>query len=169
MAFEIPAWLRSIAPTIVGAVGTPAAGLAVEAVLAAFGGDEQAAATALKKGTLTGEQLAAMKAAEISLQERLAELGIDLEKIHAADRASAREMAAKTGDTTPTILSYSIVGVWAFINYLLFRGEIPEGSIELVARVLGTLDAALMAVLYYYFGSSSGSKLKTTMLGKEKQ
>jgi hypothetical protein len=35
---------------------------------------------------------------------------------------------------------------------------------ELIARVLGTLDGALMLVLSFYFGSSSGSQAKDTML-----
>jgi hypothetical protein len=37
---------------------------------------------------------------------------------------------------------------------------------ELVARVLGTLDGALMLVLSYYFGSSSGSQAKDDLLHK---
>jgi hypothetical protein len=38
----------------------------------------------------------------------------------------------------------------------------------LVGRVLGTLDAALMCVLYYYFGSSAGSAQKNQIMGSAK-
>jgi hypothetical protein len=43
--------------------------------------------------------------------------------------------------------------------------HIIDGSMrELIARVLGTLDGALMLVLSFYFGSSAGSQAKDTMI-----
>jgi hypothetical protein len=37
---------------------------------------------------------------------------------------------------------------------------------ELIARVLGTLDSALMLVLSYYFGSSAGSAEKNQIMAQ---
>jgi len=41
---------------------------------------------------------------------------------------------------------------------------VPEGSINIVMRSLGTLDAAVGLVLGYYFGSSVGSASKTDQI-----
>jgi len=97
------------------------------------------------------------------------ELEIDMEKVHAGDRNSAREMAARTGDVwTPRLMAIVVFAVWGAVNYKLFNGTINGDMRELVARALGTLDAVLMAVIYYYYGSSSSSAAKTeAMAGKK--
>ena len=115
------------------------------------------------------EQMAAIKNAEADLKLKLKELDIDMEKVHAADRASARDMAAKTGDIwTPRIIAGIVFLVWAVVQYHVFTTTIPDGMRELVARMLGTLDAVLMAVVYYYYGSSSGSAAKTQAMAEKK-
>jgi len=57
--------------------------------------------------------------------------------------------------------------VWGAVNWKLFNGMISGDMRELVARALGTLDATLMAVIYYYFGSSAGSKDKTEAMASK--
>ena len=158
-------WLKTIAPTVASALGGPLAGMAVEAVGSALGltdATKEKITDVLQSGSMTAEQTAALKQAELDLKLKLKELDIDLEKVHAGDRNSAREMAAKTGDIwTPRIIAMVVFIVWAVVQYVVFTSVIPEGMRELVARMLGTLDAVLMAVVYYYFGSSSGSAAKT--------
>ena len=158
-------WLKTIAPTVASALGGPLAGMAVEAVGSALGltdATKEKITDVLQSGSMTAEQTAALKQAELDLKLKLKELDIDLEKVHAGDRNSAREMAAKTGDIwTPRIIAIVVFIVWAVVQYVVFTSVIPEGMRELVARMLGTLDAVLMAVVYYYFGSSSGSAAKT--------
>lgn len=158
-------WLKTIAPTVASALGGPLAGMAVEAVGSALGltdATKEKITDVLQSGSMTAEQTAALKQAELDLKLKLKELDIDLEKVHAGDRNSAREMAAKTGDIwTPRIIAMVVFIVWAVVQYVVFTSVIPEGMRELVARMLGTLDAVLMAVVYYYFGSSSGSATKT--------
>jgi len=123
----------------------------------------------LESGTLTSDQMASIKQADASLKVRMKELEIDMEKVHAGDRNSAREMAARTGDVwTPRIMALVVFIVWGAVNYKLFNGTINNDMRELVARALGTLDAVLMAVIYYYYGSSSSSAAKTeAMQGKK--
>ena len=158
-------WLKTIAPTVASALGGPLAGMAVEAVGSALGltdATKEKITDVLQSASMTAEQTAALKQAELDLKLKLKELDIDLEKVHAGDRNSAREMAAKTGDIwTPRIIAMVVFIVWAVVQYVVFTSVIPEGMRELVARMLGTLDAVLMAVVYYYFGSSSGSAAKT--------
>jgi protein-S-isoprenylcysteine O-methyltransferase Ste14 len=81
-------------------------------------------------------------------------LDIDLERIAASDRDSARQMAIQTHDWTPRILAVVVICAWVFIQWHLLNSVIPDVMRELIARVLGTLDAALTLVLSYYFGSS---------------
>lgn len=165
-------WLKTIAPTIATAMGGPLAGMAVDAIGNALGmkdATKEQVKDLLASGTLTSDQMASLKQADASLKVRMKELEIDMEKVHAGDRNSAREMAARTGDVwTPRIMALVVFIVWGAVNYKLFNGTINGDMRELVARALGTLDAVLMAVIYYYYGSSSSSAAKTeAMAGKK--
>jgi hypothetical protein len=66
----------------------------------------------------------------------------------------------------PPILSVLVVVAWVLVQFFLLSHVIDASMRELVARVLGTLDGALMLVLSYYFGSSSGSQAKDDLLHK---
>ena len=158
--------LGAVAPTVATVLGGPLAGLAVKAVSGALlgrdDGTPEEVAAAIQGAT--PEQLMAIKKVEADLKVQLKTLDVDLERIAASDRNSARDREVKTGDWTPRILAFGIVGAWAYIQYLLLTTVIDATMRELVARVLGTLDASLMAVLYYYFGSSASSARKTDAL-----
>jgi hypothetical protein len=165
-------WLKTIAPTIATAMGGPLAGMAVDAIGSALGmkdATKEQVKDLLASGTLTSDQMASIKQADATLKVRMKELEIDMEKVHAGDRNSAREMAARTGDVwTPRLMAIVVFMVWGAVNYKLFNGTINGDMRELVARALGTLDAVLMAVIYYYYGSSSSSAAKTeAMAGKK--
>lgn len=165
-------WLKQIAPTAATLLGGPMAGMAVDMIGKALGmtdATKEQVKDVLSAGTLNSDQMAAIKMAEADLKLKLKELDIDLEKVHAGDRASARDMAAKTGDIwTPRIIAMVVFIVWAVVQYHVFTTTIPDGMRELVARMLGTLDAVLMAVVYYYYGSSSGSAAKTQAMAEKK-
>ena len=158
-------WLKQVAPTAATLLGGPLAGMAVDAIGNALGvkdASKEKVKELLTSGTINAEQMAAIKQAEADLILKVKELDIDMEKVHAGDRASARDMAAKTGDVlTPRVIALVVFVVWGAVNWKLFNGTISGDMRELVARALGTLDGTLLAVVYYYFGSSSGSKDKT--------
>ena len=157
-------WLKSIAPTIATAMGGPLAGMAVEAISKAIGVDPSEVQNTINSGKMTADQIASLQTAEIALKARAQEMGIDFEKLAVADRASARQMQMTTGSFVPPLLSVLVVVAWATIQYFLLTHVIDPTMRELVARVLGTLDGALMLVLSFYFGSSAGSQAKDTML-----
>jgi hypothetical protein len=69
-----------------------------------------------------------------------------------------------TKSFVPALLSILVVCAWALIQYFLLTHVIAQEMRELVARVLGTLDGALMLVLSFYFGGSSDSQDKDAML-----
>ena len=157
-------WLKSIAPTIATAMGGPLAGMAVEAISKAIGVDPSKVQETINSGKMTADQIASLQTAELALKARAQEMGLDFEKLAVADRASARQMQMTTGSFVPPLLSVLVVVAWTTIQYFLLTHVIDPSMRELVARVLGTLDGALMLVLSFYFGSSSGSQAKDQML-----
>jgi len=157
-------WLKSIAPTIATAMGGPLAGMAVEAISKAIGVDPSQVQETINSGKMSADQIAALQQAELGLKARAQEMGLDFEKLAVADRASARQMQISTGSFVPPALSIMIVVAWSAVQYFLLTHVIDPSMRELIARVLGTLDGALMLVLSFYFGSSSGSQAKDTMI-----
>lgn len=117
----------------------------------------------------TPEQLMAMKQADADFAAKMQAMGFahqeEIEKLAASDRADARAREVKTGDGwTPRILAALIVVGWLVVQSFLLTHVIDTTMRELISRVLGTLDGALMLVLSYYFGSSAGSAEKNQML-----
>lgn len=161
--------LGAVAPTVATALGGPLAGMAVKAVSGALlgrdDGTAEEVAEALKGAS--PEQLMAIKKVDADFKVQMRQLDVDLERIAASDRDSARKRETETHDWTPRLLAILIVGAWGVIQYFLLTHVVDQSMRELVARVLGTLDAALMAVLYYYFGSSAGSARKDAALAKK--
>jgi hypothetical protein len=157
-------WLTQIAPGIATALGGPLAGLAVTAISKALNIDEKDVQSTIEQGKLSADQLSSLKQAEIELQAKAQELGLNFEKLAVDDRKSAREMQVSTKSFVPALLSILVVCAWALIQYFLLTHVIAQEMRELVARVLGTLDGALMLVLSFYFGGSSDSQDKDAML-----
>jgi len=157
-------WLKSLAPTLATALGGPLAGMAVEAISKAIGVDPSEVQNVISSGKMTADQIASIQQAELTLKARAQEMGLDFEKLAVADRTSARQMQISTNSFVPPALSIMIVVAWSAVQYFLLTHVIDPSMRELIARVLGTLDGALMLVLSFYFGSSSGSQAKDAML-----
>lgn len=173
--------IKNVAPFIAGTFGTPLAGIAVKALVDVIpDANKPAAQDAAAKGPESFLQhigdlfsqgvisTADIKKAEMSHSEKMAELGYksmtDLAKIDADDRDSARKREIATKDETPKIIASVVVISWVFIQWHLINNSIPHDMREIIMRVLGTLDAALVMVLNYYFGSSASSKAKDDTL-----
>ena len=149
--------IENVAPTIATALGGPVAGIAVKALSNALLGHGDGSEDDIKAAlaTATPDQIAAIRKVDADFKVQMKQLDIDLVKISADDRDSARQMAVGTHSWTPSIMSYVIVVCWAVIQYFLFTHIIDASMRELIARVLGTLDGALMLVLSFWFGSSN--------------
>ena len=156
--------LEQIAPTIATALLGPAGGLAVSAISKALGIDEKDVQSTIESGKLSADQLASLKQAEIELQAKAQELGLNFEKLATDDRKSARDMQISTKSFVPALLSILIVVAWALVQYFLLTHIIAQEMRELVARVLGTLDGALMLVLGFYFGGIHNASETNQML-----
>lgn len=148
--------IGSVAPTIATALGGPVAGMAVKALSGALFGHEDATSDDIKTALAnpTADQLAALKKIDADFKVQMKALDIDLEKIAASDRDSARNMAIMTHDWTPRILAMVVVAAWGITTWYLLQNVIEPSMREIIARVLGNLDSALVLVLSYYFGSA---------------
>jgi len=148
--------IGSVAPTIATALGGPVAGMAVKALSGALFGHEDASQDEIQAALAnpTADQLAAIKKIDADFKVQMKSLDIDLERIAASDRDSARNYAILTHDLTPRIIAILVIAAWVVVQWFLLHNIIPDAMRELIARVLGTLDGALMLVLSYYFGSA---------------
>ena len=96
----------------------------------------------------------------------MAELEIDLERIVAGDRDSARKREVALGDHTPKILAAAItIGFFGILFWMFVHG-VPKNGNEALLLMLGALQTAFTGVIAYYFGSSAGSKAKTDAMAK---
>ena len=159
--------LAQVAPTIASAVGGPAAGLGVRALISVLGLDEGTKTEDVMKAVAgaTPDQLLAIKKADQDFAVRMEELGIDLERIAAADRDSARKREAQTGDKAVPALAFIIMGGFFATCAAVLSGYSAVDS-TIVGAIIGYVSAKAEQVVAYYFGSSLGSKLKTALIGK---
>ena len=75
-------------------------------------------------------------------------------------------MQVATRSLVPPLLAILVIAAWGFVQYFLMTNVIDPSMRELVARVLGTLDGAVIMILSFYFGSSSGSQAKDERAAK---
>ena len=158
--------LGQIAPSIATALGGPLAGIAVKtlsnALLGHESGTEEDVANALQNAS--PEQLSVIKKIDADFKVRMKELDIDLERISAGDRDSARQMQISTKDSTPKILAYFITfGFFGALVWILVFG-LPQTGLEVLLMMLGSLSTSWTGVVQFYYGSSAGSKAKTDAL-----
>lgn len=148
--------LKTVAPGLATALLGPLGGLAVQAIGSALNVPDatQEKIQAAISGA-SAEDMLKLKQAEQDFQAKMKALDIDLVRIAAGDRDSARKRESETKDWTPKILACVIVTTWGGVQWFLLNHVIADDMRELVMRVLGTLDASLMLVLAYYFGASA--------------
>lgn len=150
-------WISQILPTIASCLGGPLAGAAVECAGKALGlsdATEDKIKKALTGGQLSADQIAALQAADLQLKTRMAELGIDAEKLAAADRDSARQMQIKTGSYVPAILGLTITIGFFGILVSLMTGTLKLWDNAGLQMLLGSLGTSWGMVVSYYFGAS---------------
>jgi hypothetical protein len=170
MKFNFKKLLGVVAPTLATAMGSPVAGMAVKFALSKLGIDEAEGEDGLSKFLQSAdpEALAKIKEVDAKLDVELKRLDIDLEKIHAADRNSARNREIKTGDHwTLRILSIIAIVMFGVALYMLTNSEVNESVKNIVYLMIGGLIGNVNQVYGYYFGSSAGSKAKTASMVKK--
>lgn len=156
-------WLAQIAPTIASCLGGPLAGMAVTALEKVLGVSGDQVQKVLDSGKLSGDQLVAIKQAEIEFQKSTQELGLNFEKLAVEDRGSARQMQINTKSFIVPTLACVIVGAFiSMVGATLFGYSHIEGA--LAGSLVGYLSAKCEQVVAFYFGSSQGSQNKDQLL-----
>lgn len=162
--------IGSVAPTIATALGGPVAGMAVKAISGALFGHEDGTQddimTALANPT--GDQLAALKKIDADFKVQMKSLDIDLERIMAGDRASARDMQKETKDWIPRALAVGVTfGFFGILFYMLIFG-LPTTGNEAMLLMLGALQTAWTSIIAFFFGASSSDATRDKMLYNSK-
>ena len=163
---KIGGLLAQVAPTVATALGGPLAGLAVKTLSEAMFGHQDASESDVSAALMnaTPEQLQKLKEIDATFKLKMKELDIDLERISAGDRDSARNMQINTNDWIPRVLAILItVGFFGILVWMLIKGMPPTGT-EALLMMLGALGTAWTGVVNFYYGSSAGSKAKTDAL-----
>jgi len=168
--------LKTVAPWVAAAAtgNVPAlVGMAATTIGTALGKDIKPTTDAISAAIAgaTPEQMIALKQADNEFALQMQKMGFEdvetLEAIAAGDRDSARKREIATGDWTPRILAYTIILLAGFGEGSLLLGYEPHIAPELIGRILGTLDAAVMLVLSYYFGTTASSREKTQIIAQQ--
>jgi hypothetical protein len=165
----------AVAPTIATAIGGPLGGMAMKVVADALGLPAESSEKDVSKAmaAATPDQLLALKQADQDFAVRMRELDIDLEKIAASDRDSARRREAQVRDWMPRVLAFVVVAGFMATVFLVLLGYVDGMKDPLMATTVGTLIGFVSAkceqVVAYYFGSSSSSQQKTQLLAGGKQ
>lgn len=175
MDFDWKALVRTVAPTVASAFGTPLAGMGVTAILNAILPPDEArpadaeAYIAQRLAGATPELMLQIKTAEQKFALDMKTLGVELEKLRTADRASARDMKVRLvefgkWDYEPA-LAILVCCAFGYAEFWVFQYAVAIHTMEpnqavLVGRVLGIVDAAFMTLLYFRWGNSKAGEMK---------
>ena len=160
-------WLKALAPALGTALAGPLGGAAAGFIADKLGIEAktvEAVTDALASGKLSADQVAQIKVAELEFQKFLKQNNIDLERVHAEDRGSARDMFKVTRSRMPAALS--VIVTFGFFGILvgLMSGEIEIKDSQALLLMLGSLSTAWGMVMAFWFGTTAGSKDKTELL-----
>lgn len=171
MDFDWKGMVKTIAPGIATALGGPLAGNAVkyleDAVLGPDQprGDDKVLAAALQAAT--PEQLLALKKADQDFTLNMQKIGVDLEKLDADDRDSARKREIAVKDWIPGVLAVGITFGVFYTVYYVTHFPIPPDNKDMVVGLLEMMKTAwAIGVIGYYFGSSHGQTRTTELLAQ---
>lgn len=159
-------WLKTLAPMLGTALGGPLGGAAASFLADKLGIESktiEAVTEVLNSGKMSPEQISAIKLAEIDFSKFLLTNKIDMEKVHAGDRNSARTMQAATRSPMPAVLTLLItLGFFGVLAWMLYDERVMDSPPLLI--MLGSLGTAWTGACAFWFGTTSNSGKKDEML-----
>lgn len=158
--------LRQVAPTIASALGTPLAGGAVKKLADVLLGDPAASQTKVEAALLAAspETLLKLKELDHEYEKFVLDHDINLEKLAADDRASARAREIALKDKMPAILAIILTVGFLLMLGVLVWVPIPDSNQRAFDMMLGSFGTAWIGAMTYYHGSSAGSARKTDIM-----
>jgi len=174
MSFDWKKTLATVAPALATALGGPMAGVAVAMAGRALGLGDNTDEASIAAAVASGDPnvLVKLKEVDASFKTEMKKLDVDLKKLDVDDRGSARELAKIKGLGPQTVLAGIFVCGFVYVLTILFGGEktIQDNMMQPAMYVLGILSAGIIQIMNFFFGSSAGSKEKSTaMAGMIKQ
>jgi len=168
---DIKPYIAKFAPMLGAALGGPlggAAGAVLGNVLGVKDAKPEDIKAAFINGTLTGEQLVAIKKADQEFELQCKDMDInsvkDLEALAVQDRDSARKREMVVKDLTPAIGFYMITAGFFGLLMFMLRWGVPVENKEVLFTMVGVLGTAWIGAVQYYYGSTRGSTEKSRML-----
>lgn len=167
MSFDWKSVVGTVAPTIATALGGPFAGMATKTIMEALGVSSEAE---IEKtlASASPDHLLALRNADNDFKVRMRELDIKEEDLEAKDRHSARGLF-KVNIWPQIILSVLFVSGYFVVLYFIGNGFIvPSVDMkEAFILLLGLLTREIPTIMQFWFGTSSGSKDKTSIIGEK--
>lgn len=156
----------SVAPVLGTALGGPFGGMAGKFLADALGCDTEELPDRIENAT--PDVMLKIKTLDYDFKTKMKELGLKEEQLHAQDRDSARQMAVKTSLKPQAIIASIFICGFIAILYAVFTGEVKltTDQQQMANILVGILSAGIMQIMNFFFGSSSGSKEKTNLIGK---
>lgn len=174
-------WIKAIAPLLGTALGGPLGGAAATFIADKLGLEEktvEAVTAVINSGTMTPEQIASVKAAELDFKKFCEENKIKLEELYVKDVQDARKFNANTHGIlvlgySINVLSYTCVFAILYGCYRVISGtelKIEPGLAATVGSVVGAVVQWLMSNASqangFFFGSSPSSRQSSENLSK---
>ena len=174
---DIKPWIAKLAPMLGTALGGPLGGAAGALLGSALGikdASPESVKAAIQNGTLTGDQIVALRKAEEDFQIQCQSMGFKDKEALAAlefqDRDSARKREETVLDWTPRMLAYlTTAGFFGVLIWVLKFG-IPSDPVshDVILVLIGALGSAwAQNVMGYYFGGSSDANAHIQGLTKQ--
>ena len=161
--------LQAVAPTLATALFGPLGGVAATIAGRVLLGRSNGEASTVEEiveavRTATPETLNNLRSVEAELRRYEQEMNFKFAELEQKDRAGAREMAIKSDSSTPRFLAIGVSIVWCAVMLSLYHFEVPTGNRDLASRAMGTLDALLAMAWTFYFGSTTSSRMKDSVI-----
>lgn len=168
MNFDWKKMVGSVAPVLGTALGGPFGGMAGKFIADALGTTTDELPEIIAGAT--PEQMMTIKNADIEFKQKMRELDISEEQLHHEDRDSARKMAIGTSLIPQAVIATVFILGFIVVLYAVFSGEVTltAQQAQMANILIGILSAGIMQIMNFFFGSSSGSKEKTNLMGGKK-
>lgn len=162
--------IGSVAPLAATALGGPLAGLVVGSLGKIFGVSDptvKSVQQAIADSSLTGEQIAALRAHEDDLKEKMRELDITEEQLAFADTDSARKMQIANRSLVPAALTFVLV--FGFLGILAAGafGQLKLDANPAMMMLLGSLTGAFGAAIQFWLGTTHESSRKNDVIASQ--
>lgn len=164
--------VENVAPIIGTALGGPFAGAATKFLSEKLLGNPDASETVVKQAILTAspEQLSKLKELDGVFSLEMKKLEVDVFRLAYSDKENARDLFKISIWPQITFSAIFVIGYFIVLGLLLESPDVlPTNNQMLVGvftTVFGVLTAAIPQILNFWFGSSLGSKEKTSGLSK---